>query len=463
MIRKTATPSAPYGERGIVLSKKALGNLRLQLFCAVLISLFAGLIVFGISFLLGNTLLDKTVYGHSFADKMANQQFSKLQGYVEDEAISLNNLQRLNAWCSRGEKVYLTIYQDDTLIYESHISGETNNQLSTQEYDPNMEDPDNEYILTLHGDVKVRAFLYYYAGDAFYFWMTVISGLLAFAAFSLGFVMLISRKVAYITRLKEELDILSGGQLEYPVTISGKDELGELASGIDQMRRSIIKHQEVESQMRSANSELITAMSHDLRTPLTSLLAYLEIIERKKYKDEHQMEELIHKSVRQTMRIKQMADKLFGYFLAYATEWEPVDMETVDADELFHQILGDYAYALESKGMNVETDFAQTSTKISINMDLLQRALDNLYSNLLKYANPEETIWISYKRKGQNLLLSISNGIRAEEEKAESTSIGLITCRRIIEYHKGHFAAAENGDSFHVTVSLPIQNEQNNT
>ena len=457
MIRKTATPSAPYGERGIVLSRRISENLRLQLFSAVLISLLVGVVVFSGSFLLGNTLLDKTVYGHSFANKMADQQFSMLQEYVEEEAISFNNLQRLNAWCSRGEKVYLAIYHDDSLIYESHTSDKESTNLSQQEFDPNMEDPDSEYILTLQGGVKVRAFLYYYAGDAFYFWMTVISGLFAFAAFSLCFVLLISRKVAYITRLKEELDILSGGQLEYPVTITGKDELGELASGIDQMRRSIIKHQEVENQMRSANSELITAMSHDLRTPLTSLLAYLEIMERKKYKDEQQMEELIHKSVGQTMRIKQMADKLFAYFLAYATEWEAVEMETVDADSLFQQILGDYAYALESKGMGVETDFAQLSAKINVNAELLQRALDNLYSNLLKYADPSDTVWISYKRKEQSVLLSISNGIRKAQAKEESTSIGLITCRRIIEYHKGHFAAVENDNSFLVTVSLPIQ------
>ena len=439
------------------MSRRISENLRLQLFSAVLISLLVGVVVFSVSFLLGNTLLNKTVYGHSFANKMADQQFSMLQDYVEDEAISLNNLQRLNVWCSRGEKVYLAIYHDDSLIYESHTSDKKSTNLSQQEFDPNMEDPDNEYILTLHGDVNVRAFLYYYAGDAFYFWMTVISGLFAFAAFSLCFVLLISRKVAYITRLKEELDILSGGQLEYPVTITGKDELGELASGIDQMRRSIIKHQEVENQMRTANSELITAMSHDLRTPLTSLLAYLEIMERKKYKDEQQMEELIHKSVGQTMRIKQMADKLFAYFLAYATEWEAVEMETVDADSLFQQILGDYAYALESKGMGVETDFAQVSAKINVNTELLQRALDNLYSNLLKYADPSDTVWISYKRKEQSVLLSISNGIRKAQAKEESTSIGLITCRRIIEYHKGHFAAVENDNSFLVTVSLPIQ------
>lgn len=439
------------------MSKKIAESLKLQLFCAVLISLFSGVAIFGLSFLLGNTLLDKTVYGNSFSEQMADQQFSMLQDYVEEEKISLGNLQRLNAWCSRGEKVYLTIYHDGILVYESPVSGKTHTELPVQKYDLSEEDTDSKYTLTLSDDVTVRAFLYYYAGDAFYFWMTIISGLFAFFAFSLCFVVLIGRKVSYVAKLKEELDILSGGQLEYPVTIIGRDELGELALGIDQMRRSIIRHQDAESKMRSANSELITAMSHDLRTPLTSLLAYLEIIERKKYKNEQQMEELIHKSVGQTMRIKQMADKLFAYFLAYATEWEAVEMETVDADSLFQQILGDYAYALESKGMGVETDFAQLSAKINVNTELLQRALDNLYSNLLKYADPSDTVWISYKRKEQSVLLSISNGIRKTQAKEESTSIGLITCRRIIEYHKGHFAAVENDNSFLVTVSLPIQ------
>lgn len=439
------------------MSKKIAESLKLQLFCAVLISLFSGVAIFGLSFLLGNTLLDKTVYGNSFSEQMADQQFSMLQDYVEEEKISLGNLQRLNAWCSRGEKVYLTIYHDGILVYESPVSGKTHKELPVQEYDLSEEDPDSKYTLTLSDDVTVRAFLYYYAGDAFYFWMTIISGLFAFAAFSLCFVVLIGRKVSYVAKLKEELDILSGGELEYPVTIIGRDELGELALGIDQMRRSIIRHQDVESKMRSANSELITAMSHDLRTPLTSLLAYLEIMERKKYKDEQQMEELIHKSVGQTMRIKQMADKLFAYFQAYATEWESAEMEALDADGLFQQILGDYAYALESKGMRVKTDFVQTCTKVSINAELLQRALDNLFSNLLKYAAPQSTVWFSLKKEEQNLILSISNVICSNREQNESTGIGLITCRRIIEYHGGHFTVDETDSCFNATVSLPIQ------
>lgn len=456
MIHRTAIRSVPCGERGTELSRKLTEGLRLQLFCAVLLSLLVGLVFFGGSFFAGNFLLNKTVYGEAYAKKMSSRQFSNLQKYVEDETISPNNLQRLNAWCSRGEKVYLTIYLDDMLIYESHRSSEKNAALDEQEFDPNIEDPENEYILTLHGDIKARAFLYYYAGDAFYFGIIVLSGLLAFIAFSGCFVMLVGKKVAYISQLKEELDVLSGGQLECPVTIIGADELGELALGIDQMRRSIKKHNEMENQMRSANSELITAMSHDLRTPLTSLLAYLEIIERKKHTDEEQLYQLVRKSIDQTMRIKTMADQLFEYFLVYATEWEPAEMEIVDADPFFQQILEDYVCALECRGMNVELRFIPTSAKVAINTDLLRRAMDNLYSNLQKYADPTDGIWICYEAEEDNVCITFHNGVRSDRNKKESTGIGLNTCKRVIAQQGGSFSAEDDGQNFGATVRLPL-------
>lgn len=424
---------------------------------AVLISFAVSLAAFGVAYFLGDTMLDKTVYGQTFAETMADQHFSQLQEYVEEESISLTNLQRLNPWCSRGDKVYLTLYQGDTLIYESPQSGRIRGDLYVQEYDPDLEDPENKYALVLEGGVTVRAFLYYYSGDAFFYGLLVVSGLAAFLAFSLCFIALINRKVSYINLLKEELDILSGGQLEYAVTVHGSDEIGELALGIDQMRRSILKHQELEDQMRSANSELITAMSHDLRTPLTSLLAYLEIIERKKYEDEAQMEQLVHKSINQTMRIKKMADQLFEYFLVYATDWEDDDMETMDADPLFQQILEDYAYSLESSGMTVQLQFSPVSGQILVTLPLLQRALDNLYSNLTKYADPETAIYIYYGRKNDNLHLSVSNGIRTGQNNTERTSIGLNTCRRIMQHHGGTFTSEEHEGIFSVSLTLPLQ------
>ena len=93
-------------------------SLSVQLLAGVLLSLFIAVLAFGLFFSLGNALLDHTVYGESFSEKMADRQFQQLQSYVEKESVTVDRLSRLNTWCSRGKGVYLTVYRDGTLIYE---------------------------------------------------------------------------------------------------------------------------------------------------------------------------------------------------------------------------------------------------------------------------------------------------------------------------------------------------------
>ena len=444
------------GERGTALNKRVSHSLKLQLFFAACSSLLVAGLVFAITFFNGTFLLEKTVYGDAFLHKKSDTVFLNLQSYVNEEQLTFDDIQSINIWCNRGKRIELALYSEDTLIYEYPYAAPS---VASDNNDVTSHDHNYEYSLKLSDGTVLRAFLYYNSGNAYYFWMTLFSGFLAFIGFSFSFVLFVRKKIQYITLLKKELDILSGGQLEYQVTVKGEDELGELALGIDQMRKSIVMHQNVEQKMRSANSELITSMSHDLRTPLTSLLAYLEIIDRKKYKDGDHMDDLIHKSIGQTMRIKDMADKLFQYFFVYATEWENVNMESADADQLFLQILDDYSSALENKGFYVENDFSEISSDISINTELLKRVLDNLYSNILKYADPEKTVSFSYTRSENKLLLNIKNTVDAGRENKESTCIGLNTCRKIIEYFKGSFETSENDNIFTVAIELPLLTE----
>lgn len=436
------------------MSKRIAGSLSAQLFCGVLLSLLAAAVVFVPCFFLGDYILSQTVYGQPFMDQMADRQFEKLQSYVEQEKITEKNLHRLNSWCGRGDKVYLTLYQGDTVLYDC-FSG--NGEVpDPAEYGPELENPEREYALTLSGGTVVRAFLYYYAGDVYYYWAVVFSGLIAFLVFSLCFITFVHRKLRYVKRLKAELDILAGGELNYPVTVKGSDELGELATGIDQMRRSILSHQSAEEQMRSANSQLVTAMSHDLRTPLTSLLAYLELMERGRYDSEEQLRHFIGQSLNKAFQIRDMADKLFEYFLVYSSEWEPTELEPADADQVLQQFWGEYAFSLESKGFVVKTDFSPLDGSLRINLDLLRRAFDNLYSNLLKYADPAQPVEVAYCREGDLVRLTLVNRVSPQRDKRESTNIGLNTCRRVLQYHGGSFQTEETDGLFRVTVNLPL-------
>ena len=104
--------------------------------------------------------------------------------------------------------------------------------------------------------------------------MTLLSGL----CFAVILYLLIRKKVKYIELLGKELEILKGGDLNYQITIRGNDELAALAGEMDSMRRAIRSRQEEEELAHLANRGIVTAMSHDLRTPLTALMGYLDIL-----------------------------------------------------------------------------------------------------------------------------------------------------------------------------------------
>ena len=433
--------------------KKVSGSLRAKLLCGAVLSLLAALAAMSLVFEAGTACLDRTVYGQPFAHKMAERQFDELQEYIASEGITTQNIRRLSAWCRQERKIDLSVYQDGQILFGSSHAEEVQD---LEEWQIDEEDPDCRYPLTLSDGTSVEVFLYYYAGDAFYFGILALSAAAAFFVFSVCFVFLVHQKLNYIKKLKEELDILSGGALEYPVTVQGTDELGQLAYGIDQMRRSILAHQRTEEMTRAASSQLVTAMSHDLRTPLTSLLAYLELIDRGKYEDPEQLHQFIRKSLDQTYRIKTMADQLFEYFLVYSAEWEEPDLEVQNADTLFGQIWNDYAFSLESKGFSVCTEFQPLDGTVQVNVELLRRTFDNLYSNLLKYADPGQPIEIAFARKNGQVQLRISNHVSLLREKRESTNIGLNTCARVMEYHQGAFTAIEENGVFTVILTLPL-------
>lgn len=435
--------------------KKIKSSLSAQLLCGVLLSLIAAAAAFVLLFFSINALLTLTVYGQDFARRMADKRFEELQEYVTEEEISPSQIQDLTQWCISGKRVYLELSDGKNSLYTSPMPKGFRFTLDEAALHSN-----SAYSLELADGSRWNAYLFCYAGDMYYIFAIALALVGAFITFSTCFVLLLHRKIAYIKRLKDELDILSGGALEYPVTLQGNDELGQLAFGIDQMRRSILSHQHTEEMTRSANSQLVTAMSHDLRTPLTSLLAYLELLKREKYRDEIQRQQFVEKSLEQTLRIKTMADEMFEYFLVYSAEWEQPNLETQDADTLLWQIWSEYAFSLESEGFTAETHFSPLHGYIDVNLDLLHRAFDNLYSNLLKYADPARPVVISLQRKDNVAELTVKNGISRLRSQRESTNIGLNTCRGILQYHGGSFETQEANHTFAVSLCLPIRNNR---
>ena len=134
-------------------------------------------------------------------------------------------------------------------------------------------------------------------------------------------------------------------------------------------------------------------------------------------------------------------------------------MELQDADELFGQFWQEYTFTLESHGFAVETDFGKLDGNVAVNLELLRRAFDNLYANLVKYAEPSQPIHIRYRREAGTVVLTIMNTVSSQRDRRESTNIGLNTCRRIMRMLGGSFEAKDADGFFSVELRFPLSGQ----
>ena len=231
------------------------------------------------------------------------------------------------------------------------------------------------------------------------------------------------------------------------------------------MRVSFIDKLNSEKEAYAANRELIAAMSHDLRTPLSALIGYLEIIESSKYSKPEQKDEYIKKCLDKSYQIKSMSDKLFEYFTAFKNpeQREGMGVEMYeDGFQLLAQMIAENVYALEDKGYIFETDnlYDETYNKFAIetDTDMLCRVFDNIFSNIQKYADKAKPIRISITDDERFASVSVSNYVNREALKTASTKIGLKSCRRILAKTGGVLTTKTEEGIFTITVKLKKSN-----
>lgn len=217
-------------------------------------------------------------------------------------------------------------------------------------------------------------------------------------------------------------------------TYIGNDELSELTRNVEQMRMSMLDSLKKEKEAIEANTELITSMSHDVRTPLTVLLGYLDIM--KTHTQDETMHDYIKAAELTAMRMKELSDDMFRYFLVFAGGNIDVDMVEYDARTLFDQMFAEHMILMREKGYEVELSYSNgfdENITVSTDAPKLMRVIDNLVSNIYKYADKDGMITLNVTRIGTSLEIEITNKVIKDKSGAESNGIGLKTCRKLCE------------------------------
>ncbi len=404
----------------------------------------------------------QTGYQHAFAR------------YVLQNNLASSDRERIVRWTRQQQYVYLIVYQGDELLFESGWWDDPLPEFAyaeDPEYDGvpeedaavegEISDPVGESLMPVQFRDGVFTVSITDFSEVRYYDLVSDAALLAgLGLFMFAALFYARRIIRRINRLSREVLAVEQGELNRSIALRGSDEIALLARDVDRMRRALLGQIENERAAWEANRELITAMSHDIRTPLTSLLGYLDIIDHGNYRDAEQLRQYVSVSRDKALQLKELSDKLFQYFLLYGNRPMPLNWQTLGAAMLLEQLLGERALYLRSHGFYVEEDFGVGDCQIATDTAQLCRLFDNLFSNIEKYADPAAPVSIVCGVLTGRLRVRLGNAIRRLEDPVESTRVGLKTCEKIAQQLGGSLEYGAKGNYFSVAVIFPIVGAQ---
>lgn len=228
----------------------------------------------------------------------------------------------------------------------------------------------------------------------------------------------------------------------------------------------------VNEQMKSERfkSELITNVSHDLKTPLTSIINYVDLLKSTQQTDP-KAEEYIQVLDRKAQRLKKLTEDLVEASKA-STGALNVCREKIGMNQLIDQALGEYAEKLEGRHLQVISSLPEEETYVHADGRHLWRVLDNLLSNCCKYAMEGTRVYLELSRSHGQVMLSLKNisreplnipaaqlmerFVRGEESRSsEGSGLGLSIARSLTELQGGKFELTVDGDLFKAVVTMP--------
>lgn len=307
--------------------------------------------------------------------------------------------------------------------------------------------------------------------------------LLGIMVFSITFLLLQERSIAYIGKISDAVRDISEGDLNTTIDVIGDDEFSGMAANLNKMVKEIRRLMDKEREAERTKNELITNVAHDLRTPLTSIIVYLEILSSKSAPLPPEMQKkYIDIAYSKSKRLEKLIEDLFGFT---KLNYGKISMQVAEVDiiKLLGQLLEESYPNFSNKGLSYELQSNVSAKIISADGNLLARLFDNLINNAIKYGADgkrvlvkvhasKETVQVSVTNYGyvippEELPLIFDKFYRVEQSRSThtgGTGLGLAIVKNIVDMHGGDITVKSdlNGTVFTVTLKVDFNIEREN-
>lgn len=275
----------------------------------------------------------------------------------------------------------------------------------------------------------------------------------------------------YIRKIDKGISVIAGGALNYNIPLEGDNELTNLANSINQMSSSLKTQIDKDKETDANQKRLISNISHDLRTPLTTIIGYLNIIEDKKYNSTDELNTYLHVCKKKSLQLEKLINDLFEY-TKLSNKDVTINMKKINICTFINQ----YIISIDKKVVIKNT--CSKTPYILADIDLLKRIFDNLFDNIRKYSNPTSDVYISiYEHEDEDdyIIFQISNKTKLNLEddykyifdrmyvadysrKANSSGLGLSIVSESMKLMQGYAKADYKNNT--LSILLKFQRKQ---
>ena len=292
--------------------------------------------------------------------------------------------------------------------------------------------------------------------------------------FCLAFWFLQRKSFAYIGALSAAMRNMAEGDLRAVVHIEGDDEFSEMGANLNRLGEELQSLMEREREAEKSKSELVTNIAHDLRTPLTSIVGYLDILRTKR--DGLDAETAVHYTeiaYEKSKKLEKLINELFGFTKLSGGELV-MHVRTLDLVQLLAQLLEEFYPSFSKAGLHYELIADRESLSLEGDPELLARVFENLIGNAIKYGAEGKQLRVFLNTAEQFVTVRVVNYgkvIPAEElphvfdrfyrveqsrnTKTGGTGLGLTIAKNIVEMHRGEISVTSDLTGTAFIVRLP--------
>ncbi|GMK38888.1 hypothetical protein PCCS19_19420 [Paenibacillus sp. CCS19] len=277
----------------------------------------------------------------------------------------------------------------------------------------------------------------------------------------------------YSNRIAEGVNEVASGRLDYRFeSDQSYGELTRITESINRMAEQLDRSMQDERLAEKTKNDLIIGVSHDLRTPLTSILGFLEVIEQDRYRDEVELRHYINIAYVKARALKRLIDDLFEY--TRIDSGMPLALEELDVTGLLQQLVEEYVPLLDQASMSYRLDAPDDPLLIEADGGLLVRAFENLLTNAIRYGSGSQYVDIEIEQEGDAAIVRIMNYgepippsdlpfifdrfYRGDRSRSSGgTGLGLAIVKSIAEVHEGKVSVRSGRIRTVFEIALPIR------